>query len=169
MSVSFSTITQKSRMQPVAATSTAMRRALGVHTMQRGHDPARLSLVAFGGGGGLHAAALARALGMPGALVPAHPGVLSAWGMLHADAQRDRTLAVLEPLSCWGPRARTAAFRELEAAAGKAATLSHPPSAVAQIDTRVPEGAPLDPGDTPESQVAYLEGLLRQVQDRRRA
>ncbi|MFT5154201.1 MAG: N-methylhydantoinase A, partial [Planctomycetota bacterium] len=53
----------------------AMRRALGVKTMQRGSDPAHVPLVSFGGAGGLSAAALAKSLGMPGALIPAMPGV----------------------------------------------------------------------------------------------
>jgi colicin import membrane protein len=59
--------------------------------------------------------------------------------------------------------------RELEAAAQKADELSRPQPAARQIDTSVPAGAPLDPGDTPASQVAYLEGLIQQVQGRRRA
>jgi len=91
-----------------------MRRALGVMTMQRGRDPERTPLVAFGGGGGLHAAALARSLGCGGALVPEHPGVLSAWGMAHADALADRARTVLAPLSDWDHRRRTAALHELE-------------------------------------------------------
>ena len=80
----------------------AMRRALGVMTMQRGQDPHQLPLVAFGGAGGLSAAALAASLDMPGALVPAMPGVLSAYGMASADALRDHVRSVLEPLAAWG-------------------------------------------------------------------
>lgn len=91
----------------------AMRRALGVMTMQRGHDPAQLPLVAFGGGGGLHAANLAASLGMPGALVPTLPGVLSAFGMVHAEATVDGTRTVLEPLSAWGKTKRRQAFAQL--------------------------------------------------------
>ena len=83
----------------------AMRRAIGVMTMQRGEDPERLPLVAFGGAGGLHAAALAELLGMPAALVPLHPGALSARGMTAAEALRDHGRTVLEPLAAW-PRAR---------------------------------------------------------------
>jgi N-methylhydantoinase A len=76
----------------------SMRRALGVMTMQRGQDPARLALVAFGGAGGLHACALAGALGMRGALVPSLPGALSARGMTAAEAQLDLVDTVLAPL-----------------------------------------------------------------------
>ena len=77
----------------------AMQRALCVMTMQRGQDPARLPLVAFGGAGGLHAAALARSLGMRAALVPALPGALSALGMTQAEALREASETVLAPLA----------------------------------------------------------------------
>jgi len=79
----------------------AMQRAIGVMTMQRGKDPATLPLVAFGGAGGLQAAALAAALGMPAALVPRHPGALSAVGMTVARGLADRARTILEPLSAW--------------------------------------------------------------------
>ena len=91
----------------------AIRRAVGVMTMQRGHDPKRLPLVAFGGGGGLAAASVAKSLDMPGALVPARPGVLSAYGMVAADAVSDQTLTVLASLDGWSKRERRAALREL--------------------------------------------------------
>lgn len=92
----------------------AMRRAIGVMTMQRGQDPGRLPLVAFGGAGGLHAAALAESLDMRGALIPAYPGVLSAWGMAHADALCDRSRSVLRPLVTMDDGERRALREELE-------------------------------------------------------
>lgn len=71
-----------------------MARALRVISVQRGVDPRPLTLVSFGGAGGLHVCALAEALGMRRALVPVHAGVLSALGMLVAprSRQRSRTL-----------------------------------------------------------------------------
>ena len=81
----------------------AMRRALGVMTMQRGQDPKSLPLVAFGGAGGLHAAALAESLGMGRALVPRGPGVLSALGMATADAIRQTGRRARR---CRAPRSR---------------------------------------------------------------
>ena len=91
----------------------AMRRALSVRTMQRGLDPASLPLVAFGGGGGLHAAALAQNLGMPGALIPSHPGVLSAAGMARADALRDRERTLLAPLTEYSAKRRSKILAEM--------------------------------------------------------
>ncbi len=65
-----------------------MAQALRVMSVQRGIDPRGLTLVSFGGAGGLHVCALAEALSMPRALVPVHAGVLSALGMLVAPRER---------------------------------------------------------------------------------
>jgi N-methylhydantoinase A len=65
-----------------------MAQALRVISVQRGIDPRDLTLVSFGGAGGLHVCALADALGMRHALVPVHAGVLSALGMLVAPRSR---------------------------------------------------------------------------------
>lgn len=65
-----------------------MARALRVMSVQRGLDPAELTLACFGGAGGLHVCALAESLGMKKALVPVHAGVLSALGMLVAPRAR---------------------------------------------------------------------------------
>lgn len=65
-----------------------MARALRVMSVQRGIDPAQLTLVSFGGAGGLHVCALARALKMNRAIVPLNAGVLSALGMIVAPRAR---------------------------------------------------------------------------------
>jgi N-methylhydantoinase A len=72
-----------------------MERAIRVISVERGHDPRRFTLVAFGGAGPLHACELAQALGIPRVLVPLYPGVLSAVGMLVADIMRDYSQTVL--------------------------------------------------------------------------
>jgi len=58
-----------------------MEGALRVVSVQRGHDPRRFTLVAFGGGGPLHACELADLLEIPRVMIPRYPGVLSALGM----------------------------------------------------------------------------------------
>ena len=65
-----------------------MAHALRVMSVQRGIDPKELSLVSFGGAGGLHVCALADALAMSKAMVPRYAGVLSALGMLVAPRAR---------------------------------------------------------------------------------
>ena len=71
-----------------------MVRALRVMSVQRGEDPKDYTLVSFGGAGGLHVCALAEAMQMQRALVPANAGVLSALGMLAAEPSRERSLTV---------------------------------------------------------------------------
>jgi len=72
-----------------------MEAAIRVISVERGHDPRRFTLVAFGGAGPLHACELASALRIPRVLVPSTPGVLSALGMLAADILKDYVRTVM--------------------------------------------------------------------------
>ncbi|MBS1678276.1 MAG: hydantoinase/oxoprolinase family protein [Actinobacteria bacterium] len=77
-----------------------MINALKLVSLNRGHDPRDFTLVAFGGGGGMHAVALAKELGMRRVIVPRAAEVFSAWGMLMGDLRRDfmrTSLLGLEP------------------------------------------------------------------------
>ena len=73
-----------------------MERAIRVVSVERGHDPRRFALLAFGGAGGMHACEIARQLEIGTVIVPRHAGVLSALGMLMADVRRDYSVTVLE-------------------------------------------------------------------------
>ncbi len=75
---------------------TSMEKAIRVISVERGYDPREFTLVAFGGGGPLHACALARALQVPRVLVPALPGALSAVGILLADTVREYSRTVMK-------------------------------------------------------------------------
>lgn len=66
---------------------TNMSHALRIMTVQKGHDPREFALIAFGGAGPGHAATVARELGIGSVIVPPHPGIFSAIGMLLADAK----------------------------------------------------------------------------------
>jgi N-methylhydantoinase A len=66
-----------------------MARAIRSVTVERGHDPRGFGLVAFGGAGPMHAAALADSLGIERVVVPRACGVLSAYGLLAADEKHD--------------------------------------------------------------------------------
>ena len=74
-----------------------MEQAVRLISVERGHDPADFALFCFGGAGGLHAADLARALGIPRVIVPRFPGALSALGLLLADARKDYSRSLLMP------------------------------------------------------------------------
>ncbi|MFP8951468.1 hydantoinase/oxoprolinase family protein [Natrialbaceae archaeon A-arb3/5] len=73
-----------------------MTRTIRSVTVERGHDPREFGLVAFGGAGPMHAAALADALEIDRVVVPRPAGVLSAFGLLAADERHDavRTVGV---------------------------------------------------------------------------
>ena len=66
-----------------------MAEAVRFVSVERGMDPRDFALVAFGGAGPLHAAFVARELGVNGVLVPYSPGVLCAMGVLAKDMQMD--------------------------------------------------------------------------------
>jgi N-methylhydantoinase A len=67
-----------------------MASAIKMVSLERGHDPRRFALFAFGGAGPLHAAAVARVLRIPRVLAPMFPGNASALGMLLADLRVDK-------------------------------------------------------------------------------
>ncbi len=66
-----------------------LRQAVETITIERGRDPAAMTLVAAGGAGGLHGSPVARALGCKTLLIPAEAGVFCAIGMLHSNLRRD--------------------------------------------------------------------------------
>jgi N-methylhydantoinase A/oxoprolinase/acetone carboxylase beta subunit len=79
----------------VRVANTEMVRALRVVTVERGIDPRRFALLAFGGAGPLHAAAIAEELGIGRIVVPRAAGVLSALGLAAAERRRDSAHSVL--------------------------------------------------------------------------
>jgi N-methylhydantoinase A len=66
-----------------------MVNALKLVSVNRGHDPRDFTMIAFGGGGGMHGCALALELGIKKVIVPKQSAVFSAWGMLMSDLRRD--------------------------------------------------------------------------------
>ena len=76
-----------------------MAGALRMVSLSRGHDPRDFALFAFGGAGPLHAAELARELGIPKVIVPARPGITNALGCMVADLRHDYVRTVNTPLA----------------------------------------------------------------------
>jgi N-methylhydantoinase A len=76
-------------------------------TTERGLDAADFALVAYGGAGPLHAAMVARELGIARVVIPSAPGHFSAYGMLVADLRRDFVTTWFTPLT-------DASFEEME-------------------------------------------------------
>lgn len=73
----------------IRITNANMTNALRVVSIARGHDPRRFSLVAFGGAGPLHACSIAEELGVTRVIVPRHPGVAAALGLLLTEVRHD--------------------------------------------------------------------------------
>ena len=82
----------------VSVSNATMEKALRVISVERGYDPRDFSLICYGGAGGLHAADLARALGLRAVIVPQNPGAFSALGILLSDVVRDVSQSVLLPV-----------------------------------------------------------------------
>ena len=80
-----------------------MVNALKLVSLNRGYDPREFALIAFGGGGAMHAVALAEELMTPKVIIPVNSSVFSAWGMLMCDLRRDflkTDVKVLEEAAC---------------------------------------------------------------------
>ena len=95
-----------------------MVNAIKLISVNRGHDPRDFTLIAFGGGGGMHACALASELGIKKVVIPNNSGVFSAWGMLLSDLRRDYLQTkVVELSEEAAARQLTEAYAALEAQA----------------------------------------------------
>ena len=91
-----------------------MMGAVRVISVEQGEDPRDFALVAFGGAGPLHAADIARTMGMQRVLVPPRPGLLSAIGLLHADVRGDFSLTRLLRAEAGNVTAFNAGFVDLK-------------------------------------------------------
>jgi N-methylhydantoinase A len=97
----------------VRVANSNMERAVRAVSVERGEDPRDFPLIAFGGGGGLHACEMAEELGIGTVVVPKLAGALSALGMLLADRTRDYSIGAL------GAKDFETRFRRLEKQATK--------------------------------------------------
>jgi N-methylhydantoinase A len=82
----------------VALVDAEMAKVLRIVSVERGLDPRDFVLMAFGGGGPLHACALAGDLGMRRVVIPRYPGLFSALGLLAADVRATFSRSLVAPL-----------------------------------------------------------------------
>ncbi|HVW67380.1 MAG TPA: hydantoinase/oxoprolinase family protein [Steroidobacteraceae bacterium] len=97
-----------------------MINALKLVSVNRGYDPRNFTLVAFGGGGAMHATSLARELAIPRVVIPANSAVFSAWGMLMANLRRDYLLTRVIRLDERAVKTMNDDLQEMETAARSA-------------------------------------------------
>ncbi len=110
----------------VAVANQEMVRAIRVVSVEQGHDPRDMELVAFGGAGPLHACEVADELGIRTVLVPAAGGVLSALGIATCERRRDAVRGVVRPLA--GLTAAESCGRWCRSCRDSAAAFSRPPA-----------------------------------------
>ncbi|MFN4281621.1 MAG: hydantoinase/oxoprolinase family protein [Alphaproteobacteria bacterium] len=94
--------------------NTHMAVDLRLSLQEEGQDPRKFALVAFGGAGPLHAAALARTLKIPTVIVPAYPGLTCAMGLLQTEVRHTYLQSAVEMLSRCSLEAMESNFRTLE-------------------------------------------------------
>jgi N-methylhydantoinase A len=97
----------------LAIAETSMTNAIRKVTIARGLDPRDFALLAYAGGGGFFAAALAEELEIPRVVIPRAPANFSAWGILTSDYRDDATLTRVQPLTTASGGEIAAAFAEL--------------------------------------------------------
>ena len=76
---------EQAAMGIIRIADASMISALKLISVRRGYNPRDFVLIAFGGGGAMHAAALMRELKVKKVIIPTNPAVFSAWGMLMTD------------------------------------------------------------------------------------
>lgn len=96
-----------------------MVNALKLVSLNRGFDPRDFTMIAFGGGGSMHAVALALELGVKKVVVPAGAAVFSAWGMMLSDLRRDYFVTKLADLGDGAADILEGVFAEAESGAIK--------------------------------------------------
>ncbi|OGK77741.1 MAG: hypothetical protein A2X52_07960 [Candidatus Rokubacteria bacterium GWC2_70_16] len=94
-----------------------MELATRVVSIERGHDPRHLTLVAFGGSGPVHGCRLAQALRIPRVILPAAAGVTAALGLLSAEVKFDVARSYVRRLDAVDPGHLGTMYREMEAQA----------------------------------------------------
>jgi N-methylhydantoinase A len=106
LAATLNTSRQEAARGIVRIANSNMVNAIKLISVNRGHDPRDFTLIAFGGGGGMHACALARELSIRKVVIPKQSSVFSAWGMLLSDLRRDYLLTHIVELSAPGAGAR---------------------------------------------------------------
>jgi N-methylhydantoinase A len=117
IAAAFKLSVEEAAMGVIRVADSSMVNALKLVSVRRGYDPRDFVLVAFGGGGAMHAGALIRELKVKKAIIPANPAVFSAWGMLAADLRQDFVRTSVCPEDQVDPFDLTSLFAKMEAEA----------------------------------------------------
>ncbi len=105
---------EEASMGAVQILTHSMVQSIEENSVRKGYDPRDFALVAEGGAGPLFAAQIALEVGTPWVLVPPHPGITSAMGLLATDMVYEYASTVYQRLSKLDPAALQRQFEELE-------------------------------------------------------
>ncbi len=119
IAAAFDISVEEAAMGVIRMADANMVTALKLVSVRRGYDPRDFTMVAFGGGGSMHAAALARELRVKKIIVPTEPAVFSAWGMLMTDLRQDYIRTWVTRTDQIDAADLSAAFMEMEEQATK--------------------------------------------------
>jgi len=105
---------EEAAMGIITIANSMMAKILRIVSIERGYDPRRFSLIAFGGAGPMHVCALADELGISQIIVPPNPGLFSALGLLVSDVTHTYVRALMRRVSEVDPSWVEAVFKGLE-------------------------------------------------------
>ncbi|UCB44416.1 MAG: hydantoinase/oxoprolinase family protein [Spirochaetota bacterium] len=105
---------EEAAMGVIRLADSNMVNALKLVSVRRGYDPREFIMVAFGGGGAMHAGALTRELKVKKAVIPTDPAVFSAWGMLMTDLRQDFIKTLISRTDQIDPATITSFFADME-------------------------------------------------------
>jgi N-methylhydantoinase A/oxoprolinase/acetone carboxylase beta subunit len=108
---------EEASMGAVQILTHSMVQSIEENSVRKGYDPRDFALVAEGGAGPLFAAQIALEVGTPSVLVPPHPGITSAMGLLATDMVYEYVSTAYQRLSQLNPEGLESRFQELEAQA----------------------------------------------------
>lgn len=97
----------------VALVDAEMAKVLRIVSVERGYDPRDFTLIAFGGGGPLHACAVAEEIGVKRIVIPPLPGVFSAYGLLAADVRATAIRSIVAPAASFDDARLSAILEKL--------------------------------------------------------
>lgn len=124
----FGTSVEEASIGVIRLADANMVNALKLVSVRRGYDPRDFVLIAFGGGGGMHAASLARELRVKKVVIPTNPAVFSAWGMLMTDLRRDYIRTRILRADRVDPATLASIYGDIEAEALEDLKAEHVPS-----------------------------------------
>lgn len=110
---------KKAAASVIMIANSIMSKILRIVSVERGFDPRRFTLVAFGGAGPMHACPLADELQIGEVLVPPSPGMFSALGLLTADLSHDYFRSLVRTTDDVDPVVVEELFEEMEAEGAK--------------------------------------------------